>query len=584
MSQGEFYGTNEYNTINEYKHFPAEMYQKTWEENECGREEADLGKETASLQSKPQRIKQSGQAKTLIDKLFHSVRGVATAATVAAASTVVVTTLVTSAPQAELVGYECGDTYIEYEMQVSGLEEDGEYAIVLSTTNEEDKEVELNDDGVYRNRIEGLKPQWEYTLSLVQYDSLLGEIRHFEANLQTLKHSNQEPIPPPAPEPMSTPSVTVTDTEIVGINKIRLYFTHSDLPDESMVEFDVQFGDLSLDRIVLTPVDIERGYVELWMEASASLTVTPSVIAMDNGEDVKTVCAEYTHIFEETFQAEVMVGLYEQVITVYPVAITGGAERISVTSSLAPDTPELVWLEDAVNLWYDTAGVITYTMYLSNDDGDILSNVVTVTVDTAVTKPTVDFGMNYKNPGDVCITYNDDGSINLYIQTDFEAQSEDLYYQITVGGVRYTSREPLARIEHIPDQSYSLTYDVCIDVNGVPYSIYRVTPSGMLNEPYFYWQGFLQEKAVLLQLYKDAMYLDLSSVRLVSSQGEEILLGEADFVYNAVTDSYDLEIELSEYAEEATVFLVANPYYEGLEQISYIGNVGKIIEITLTQL
>ena len=98
VSQGEFYGTNEYNTINEYKHFPVEMYQKTWEENECGREEADLGKETTSLQSKPQRIKQSGQAKTLIDKLFHSVRGVATAATVAAASAVVVTTLVTSAP------------------------------------------------------------------------------------------------------------------------------------------------------------------------------------------------------------------------------------------------------------------------------------------------------------------------------------------------------------------------------------------------------------------------------------------------------------------------------------------------------
>ena len=490
MSQGEFYGTNEYNTINEYKHFPAEMYQKTWEENECGREEADLGKETTSLQSKPQRIKQSGQAKTLIDKLFHSVRGVATAATVAAASAVVVTTLVTSAPQAELVGYECGDTYIEYEMQVSGLEEDGEYAIVLSTTNEEDKEVELNGDGVYRNRIEGLKPQWEYTLSLVQYDSLLGEIRHFEAKLQTLKHSNQEPIPPPAPEPipppapepMSTPSVTVTDTEIVGINKIRLYFTHSDLPDESTVELDVQIGDLSLDGIVLTPVDIERGYVELLMEASASLTVTPSVIAVDNGEEVKTVCAEYTHIFEETFQAEVMVGLYEQAITVYPVAITGDADRISVTSSLKPDTPELVWLEDAVKLWYDTAGVITYTMYLSNDKGDILSNVVTVTVDTAVSAPSSGYYLEAQNPGDVSITHNDDGTINMYIQTRFEAQDEDIYYQITLGGIRYISREPLARIEHIPDQSYALSYDVCIDINGIRYSIYSVTPSGMANE------------------------------------------------------------------------------------------------------
>jgi hypothetical protein len=281
---------------------------------------------------------------------------------------------------------------------------------------------------------------------------------------------------------MSTPSVTVTDTEIVGINKIRLYFTHSDLPDESTVELDVQIGDLSLDGIVLTPVDIERGYVELLMEASASLTVTPSVIAVDNGEEVKTVCAEYTHIFEETFQAEVMVGLYEQVITVYPVAITGDADRISVTSSLKPDTPELVWLEDAVKLWYDTAGVITYTMYLSNDKGDILSNVVTVTVDTAVSAPSSGYYLEAQNPGDVSITHNDDGTINMYIQTRFEAQDEDIYYQITLGGIRYISREPLARIEHIPDQSYALSYDVCIDINGMRYSIYSVTPSGMANE------------------------------------------------------------------------------------------------------
>jgi hypothetical protein len=408
----------------------------------------------------------------------------------------------------------------------------------------------------------------------------LGEIRHFEAKLQTLKHSNQEPIPPPAPEPC----VTVTEAAIAGFNRVRLYFTHSDLPAGGRVELDVLPGASGATKLLLTPADLERGYVELTVESSATLTVTPTVVAVENGEERKTVCAGYTHTFEQTLRIDAMIGLYEEMIALYPSGIMGGAEYISITSSLAPGAPELVPLEEVVNLWYTAKDVITYSIHLSNAGGDVLSNVVTLTADTTVTKPTVDFGMNYKNPGDVCITYNDDGSINLYIQTDFEAQSEDLYYQITVGGVRYTSREPLARIEHIPDQSYSLTYDVCIDVNGVPYSIYRVTPSGMLNEPYFYWEGFLQEKAVLLQLYKDATYLDLSSVRLVSSQGEEILLGEADFVYNAVADSYDLEIELSEYAEEATVFLVANPYYEGLEQISYIGNVGKIIEITLTQL
>ena len=584
MSQGEFYGTNEYNTINEYKHFPAEMYQKTWEENECGREEADLGKETTSLQSKPQRIKQSGQAKTLIDKLFHSVRGVATAATVAAASTVVVTTLVTSAPQAELVGYECGDTYIEYEMQVSGLEEDGEYAIVLSTTNEEDKEVELNDDGVYRNRIEGLKPQWEYTLSLVQYDSLLGEIRHFEAKLQTLKHSNQEPIPPPAPEPMSTPSVTVTDTEIVGINKIRLYFTHSDLPDESTVELDVLFGDASTARLVLAGEDIAKGYAELTMGSSATLTVTPTVVADSNGEMLRTVCEAYTHTFAQTFAVETMVGLYDGAVTFYPIGITCGAEYVSITSSEAPGTAELVWLEDVIRLWYTTEDVITYSMHFSDDTGAVLSNTVTVTVDTSIVPPSTGYHMQTPNPSDVSITYNDDGTVNLYIQTKFESERTELYYQISLDSIRYVSRDPLARIEHIPDQSYALRYDVCMDINGVQYSIFSVSPSGMVNEAYLYLEYILENNILSLQIYKEDMHADMNSVRLLSSGGEEILLTETDFVYNDMSGSYDYEVEFSKQTDAVVISMMANPYYEGLESIdSYIGNTRKLWEVTAYQ-
>jgi hypothetical protein len=33
MGQGEFDSSNEYNAVSEYKHFPAETYQKPWEEN-----------------------------------------------------------------------------------------------------------------------------------------------------------------------------------------------------------------------------------------------------------------------------------------------------------------------------------------------------------------------------------------------------------------------------------------------------------------------------------------------------------------------------------------------------------------------
>ena len=596
MSRGEFYCANEYNDIGEFKHFPAEIYRKPWEENPSGKEQAALGEEATTLQPKPQKLKKSGEASSLVDKLFNSLRGAATVATVAVASVAVTTSFVTSAPQAELVSYECGDTYIEYEMQVDGLEEDGAYAIVLSTTNEEDVRTEVDGNGTYQNRIEGLRPEWEYTLSLVQYDAFLGEIRHMEVKLQTLKHADQEPIPPPAPEPEPEPEpdpapvpapkpcITVTDTEIIGINKVRAYFTCTDLPEGALAELDVLLGDAGADRILLTAADVAAGYADLVVESSATITVTPVILIAENGETVSVECDTYTHTFVQNLHVEVMVGLADQSIMFYPIGIACGADLICVTSSLEPDEPELLWFEEVVQLWCDASDVITYTLYLTNENGDVLSNEVSVTVDTTVSLPSYVYNLNAVNPGDVGVTYNDDGTINLYIQTSFSAQDEAVYYQITVGGIRYVSREPLARIERIPDQSYALRYDVCVDIDGKQYSIFNTTPSGMVNEAYFYLESSLEDTALHLWIYKDAMYIDLDTVVLTSSVGEEIRLAQGDFVYNEEHGYYEAQVTFTERAEEVTVSAMANPFYNGLDGVGdYIGNTRKIFEITVYQ-
>lgn len=142
MNQGEFYGASEYNAISEYKHFPAEIYRKPQEENKCGKEDADLGKEATSLQTKPKNAKKSNDTGNVIDKIFNGIRGAATVATVAAASVVVTSSFAAGAPKAELLSYECSDTYIEYEIKITGLDDEGDYAIVLGTTDDEDIRTE----------------------------------------------------------------------------------------------------------------------------------------------------------------------------------------------------------------------------------------------------------------------------------------------------------------------------------------------------------------------------------------------------------------------------------------------------------
>ena len=153
MKRGEFYSANEYNSTTEYKHFPAEVYRKPKEENPCGPEDAELGKEITMLQPKRQPPKNKG-SNTLVDKIFNSIRGAATAATVAVASVVVTTSIITATPKAELVSLAYGATYVEYDVEITGLQDDVDYSIVVSAINETPIEIELDGDGRYQNKIE----------------------------------------------------------------------------------------------------------------------------------------------------------------------------------------------------------------------------------------------------------------------------------------------------------------------------------------------------------------------------------------------------------------------------------------------
>ena len=573
--RGEFYSANEYNSISEYKHFPAEMYVKPNEENKCGNEQAELGNEVTTLQKKQSDGKKKKSARAATDKLFESIRGI-TASGVVVAS-VVVTTVFSAAPEVELISLDYTDAYVEYQMDVSGLDE-SDYAIVLSTEGEEDVELELDGDGTYRHRVDGLKPDCEYTLAMVRYDTVIGPVSYFSTTFRTLKHNDQEPIPPPVPAPI--PVVEIGNAEIVGLDEIKIYFTHDNLPEDSTVELDVLFGDMSADTLVLSSKDIERGYVIAAMDSSDTLTVTPTVTS---GTE-KTVCAAYTHTFTETFKVEAMVCFYDSTVNFYPIGITNGADYIRVTSSENPGSHEDIWIEGAAMMWYNTSDVITYTLYLTNDNGDVLSNTVELTVDTSIAVPDPQYNFVYYNPSDVTVTYNDDGTVNMYIPTQFESDDESVYYQITYGERRYISREAIARIEHIPDESYPLTYDVCVDIGGVQYSIYRVTPSGAANESWVYFTNELNGNTLTMSFDKELLYIDLNSVKLVSDNGEEMLLSEADFTYDDEYGEYLITVEFATAPEQVVISFMANPFYGDLESIDgYAGNVRKIFEETVYQ-
>ena len=106
----------------------------------------------------------------------------------------------------------------------------------------------------------------------------------------------------------------------------------------------------------------------------------------------------------------------------------------------------------------------------------------------------------------------------------------------------------------------------------------------MANDSYMYYDSSLTDKVLSLRL-SGSTYPDTSYLRLVSSTGEEIVLTESDFVYDREYDYYDVTVEFNEYAEEVTIYLMANPYYLGLSDVDdYVGNIRKMYELTISQL
>ena len=587
MGNGEFYTPREYNNTSEYMHFPAETYVKLQEENPAGKEEARLGNEATTFQEKPKAPK-GGTPKTIIDNIFNSIKGVATTATVAVAATVVTTTLVMAAPSVEMISLECGTDYVEYEMEIQDLSEDEDYAIVISTSNEEDVEIEVDGDGTYKGRVEGLKPSWEYTISLVCHGTALGDVVHFSERFQTLKYVEQLPDPPPDPEDPPVPPtpdyvpprVTVTGAQIIGTNKIRIDFTHEDVTDDTALRLDILFGDMTASTVTLTADNLLRGYVETEMATSDTLTVTPIATATWYGEEKITECDSFTHTFESTLTVDATVSFYDGSVILYPVGIMNGAEYLSVRSSENPDE-ELHVLSSTVIFWYTSVGEITYTVYLTNEDGDVLSNEARVTVRTDLEIEPPEYSFQYSNPGDINVTYNDDGTINVYLDTKFECDDPSVYYQITLGSYRYASRDPIARIEGLPDSTYPIYYDICVDVDGMLYSVWRMTPSGGVNEQYLYVEGWEEDGVFNAHFYTDSMYFDPSYVRVVSSAGEEFILGEDDLVFNSESGAYELRVEFTDEYEYVSIYAYVNSNLKTLGDIDgYVGNLAKLTEIT----
>ncbi len=576
--RGEHYYSKEYNVTTEYQAFPAEVYIKPKEQNYLGLENAKTGTEATPLQNSNTKNKtQKHQSSSLIEKLFNSIKGVATATTVVAVAVVGSAVISSSTPKVELVNFEVKNTSVQYEMVIDDIDYDKEYSIVISTTNEEDIEFSVSDNGVYESVVEGLKPEWEYSLSFVSFDEYLGKTVIFEKVFQTFKELSLPPEEPSLPPEEPNYQLTVTGVSLVGIDEAEVYFNFDNLDETcSEIYFELEYSaDIEKDSIYLEESDFIKGYVTLYLIGDYnSFSLTP-IIEYEDGQKKKEF-ATYNHTFENELDIDVFVDTQSGEVVFYLKSLSKGASRVVVEDVITGEIvyEDRLYFQPTVYYNENSPSTLNYKVYLVNEDGLKISNDCLVEIDTNFTLNS-DFVFNYKNPSEVGITYNNDETINVYIQTDFSSENEDLYYQVKIGEMRFKSREKIFEAIGLFNDSYSLIYDVCIDVNGVQYSIYNVYPSGAINETNLdaIMEYDISENAV--EIYFNSYnldHIDLDSLQIISSAGEEIFILETDWVLNE--DTYSYTTTLQNEFEYINLYATFIPYATQMEGIyEYKGSI-----------
>lgn len=564
MNNGEFYTSHEHNYVGENKQFPAEIYRKPFEENSSGPELAALGRETTTLGRKQPPKNEKGGAKSLVEQVFNSIRSVATA-TVAVSAIVVTGTVMSSPTSADLVSIDVGSSYVEYCLEITDHTEDT--FVILESASEKLMEAEIQEDGLHTARVEGLKPEWEYSLSLVTRDPLLGDITRFTHKFQTEKYQEYVPDPPSA-------TASIESVTLAGINLVRVEFKAE---NADRLTLRIGYTDQEAEEIEISSADLRLGFALMEIRDTApSFDITPIVTS---GE-YTTEGEMYSVHFENNLEISPVVRLYDynQEIHLGVKAITNSATYLHVESNTESPASGDYYLDGT--LFYSEREEITLTVYLTDDTGAILSNQITLTVDTSKVDPIPEYNINYCNPSDVGLTFNEDGTINVYVRTDFECADESYFAMVTLGEHRVKSRDNLIVFENLPNDTYPLSFDLCFEKDGITYSAMSYIPSGVVGEIRFQENCQLTGNEFTLSIY-DKKYIDLNSIRLLCSSGEEITLTESDFVPN--DEGYlTFTTSFNQPPEYVTLYCMYAPFVGGLEGLEeYEGSIYTPIEIEI---
>lgn len=203
------------------------------------------------------------------------------------------------------------------------------------------------------------------------------------------------------------------------------------------------------------------------------------------------------------------------------------------------------------------------TLNTDNTDNVTYTEVTTPEIVNIQSGITGDYNFNYQNIGDTLKTYNDDGTVNIYINTEFESIDEDIYWDPMLYTSYYDdelesfmsiefhndTQESIASIENIPNESYGLIYYVYKIVDNIKYVLLEVSVSGSYDDECYF------STSVNIDPDNDLLYT-------ITCDFNTGILYDINSIYFVITDK-DGNLNKIELTDE-------NSTYDSENELSYV--------------
>lgn len=547
MSYNEFNYYKEENKFPENKSIDILSINKKDKEISSPHSDVYKSKEYGGNSSNIKQKDNNNIIKKLLQKVTEStssfISGVSATAAVVISSVVLLSNVILNKPVIELIDLVEGYNYVEYNISLTDIDENTNYYVLIDNSFES-YQFEL-DVGENEKLVQDLKSNSVYNLSVIGINEENKEevkyytTRFFTKNIQNeykvtwLSNGNiikeeymlegqipsyngEIPIKEAThlyeyefigwdkdlniitkdiefnavfkefekPLIFDEPTIILEDKLVLsGVDEYELYYMiktdNVDSEQYNSITFDITYSDGTREIITVTEFIVnEINILKLTVPSFASSINIEYYQTNVNGIKQYELTNEYnltrklvSNEYEKSAILEFNYHFIDENIT------------IAVKDK---ETDEVVLMDlysNGITLYPDTAASIKeYSYYLSNIDGTAIENETTISID--YTEVTGEYNFNYINPSDAVVTYNDDGTINIYLGTTFETNDPNIYYSVVYTNfetgqtkeIYYTTS--VAKYENAPFADYGISYYVYKKVNDIEHILKEIYVSG----------------------------------------------------------------------------------------------------------